>query len=61
MFKVTTDIYDDAERHNLMLDEGVRLLLTTENSFFNFTHSLSSTTTRFSRAFGLSSTGGGTR
>ncbi|KZS87880.1 hypothetical protein SISNIDRAFT_419053 [Sistotremastrum niveocremeum HHB9708] len=52
---VTNDIYDDAERQNLMLDEG-------SNTFSNFTHSLSTTTTRFARAFGLSSaTGGGTR
>ncbi|KIM33197.1 hypothetical protein M408DRAFT_325997 [Serendipita vermifera MAFF 305830] len=42
---VTTDIYDDVERQNLMLDD-------TSNSFTSFAGSLANSTKHFTRAFG---------
>lgn len=42
---VTTDIHDDVERQNLMLDD-------TSNSFTAFASSLSQSTRNFTRAFG---------
>ncbi|EIM83821.1 uncharacterized protein STEHIDRAFT_123411 [Stereum hirsutum FP-91666 SS1] len=41
---VTTDIYDDAERQNLTLDE-------TSNSFTSFTSSLTASASRMTRSF----------
>ncbi|EGN94467.1 hypothetical protein SERLA73DRAFT_188375 [Serpula lacrymans var. lacrymans S7.3] len=43
---VTTDIYDDAERQNLTLDD-------TSNSFSSFGATLSQSSRRASQAFGL--------
>ncbi|OCH87526.1 hypothetical protein OBBRIDRAFT_796128 [Obba rivulosa] len=43
---VTTDIYDDAERQNLMLDES-------SNTFQSFGASLMQSSRRASQAFGL--------
>ncbi|KAG8767270.1 hypothetical protein FS842_002208 [Serendipita sp. 407] len=42
---VTTDIHDDVERQNLMLND-------TSNSFTTFAGSLSQSTRNFARAFG---------
>ncbi|KAI6096889.1 hypothetical protein EDD16DRAFT_1670829 [Pisolithus croceorrhizus] len=48
---VTTDIYDDAERQNRMLDD-------TNDTFSSLSASLSHSSRRVAHAFGLSSTGG---
>lgn len=48
---VTTDIYDDAERQNRMLDD-------TNDTFSSLGASLSHSSRRVAHAFGLSSTGG---
>lgn len=49
--EVTTDVYDDAERQNLILDD-------TGNAFSSLTGSLSHSSRRAAQAFGLSTTGG---
>ena len=43
--QVTTDIYDDVERQNLLLDD-------TSNSFSSFANSLTQSGRQFTRAFG---------
>ncbi|KAF9456220.1 hypothetical protein BDZ94DRAFT_1276206 [Collybia nuda] len=43
---ITTDIHDDVERQNLMLDE-------TGDRFTSFGHSLTQTSQRAARAFGI--------
>lgn len=43
--QVTTDIYDDVERQNLLLDD-------TSNSFSSFANSLTQSGRHFTRAFG---------
>ncbi|KAG6332896.1 hypothetical protein ID866_6192 [Astraeus odoratus] len=48
---ITTDIYDDAERQNLTLDD-------TNNAFSSLSSSLSHSSRRAAQAFGLSGTGG---
>ncbi|KAF8548863.1 hypothetical protein OG21DRAFT_1422321 [Imleria badia] len=48
---VTTDIYDDAERQNLTLDD-------TGNTFSSFSAQLSHSSRRAAQAFGLSGAGG---
>ncbi|KAH7930230.1 hypothetical protein BV22DRAFT_992236, partial [Leucogyrophana mollusca] len=48
---VTTDIYDDAERQNLTLDD-------TGNAFTSFGTSLAQSSRRAGQAFGLSGHGG---
>ncbi|KAG2121970.1 hypothetical protein DEU56DRAFT_833022 [Suillus clintonianus] len=48
---VTTDIYDDAERQHLTLDD-------TGNAFSSFSTSLAQSSRRAAQAFGLSGAGG---
>ncbi|KAI6102542.1 hypothetical protein EV401DRAFT_2276098 [Pisolithus croceorrhizus] len=62
---VTTDIYDDAERQNRMLDDTALtpssplLIFTKQNdTFSSLSASLSHSSRRVAHAFGLSSTGG---
>ncbi|KAH7868469.1 hypothetical protein F5879DRAFT_962958 [Lentinula edodes] len=47
---VTTDIHDDVERQNLMLDD-------TSNTFTSFANSLTQSSRRAAHAFGLTSGG----
>ncbi|KIJ16117.1 hypothetical protein PAXINDRAFT_76058 [Paxillus involutus ATCC 200175] len=48
---ITTDIYDDAERQNLTLDDS-------SNAFSTFSSQLSHSSHRAAQAFGLSGAGG---
>lgn len=67
--KVTTDIYDDAERQNLTLDDTVSssglacpfscaLSFRQGNTFSSFSAQLSQSSRRAAQAFGLAGAGG---